>query len=351
MKNISFLLIFLITGIFFTVSCTKEAQTGSTASAEIKIDLVSPGFASANTVLTITGTGLGDIRSIIFDSGNVAASLNPNFNTNSAVIFRVPADAIPAKQNIILTNGLGKQIVIPFNVLGLPTILEVSNYNFTSGTRITLTGKNLDDVSKVVLNTTQEALTVVSKTKTSVQVAFPAGSTTTRSTLSITNTAGTITTTQEFINMDKAFKIFTDQYDNGLQNASWGSDAFISTTVFKSGTASVGKTYAAGNWHQMGFGWNQIANDNYTFLTFWIKGGTADYPLWISTATSPGGFASFNEFDKINVPKNVWTYFKLPVSTLNLWATGTSFNQIGWRIQGPNGDDQTFYLDDVMFVK
>lgn len=352
MKNIKYSFIIfltLCTGLFLA-SCTKEVESQSTASSNPKVDSISPGFGSGNDVLTLTGSGLGDIVSIVFDNGAVKSSLNPAFNTNNAVIFRVPDTANGGQQNIVLTNRIGKEIIVPFNVIALVTINSASEYNFTEGSEITLTGNNLADVNKVVLTGTSSEATIVSQSKKELVIKMPAASVN-RAKLDITNASGTVTTTQEFVNVDKAFKIFTDDYAPGFQNASWGSDNFISTSVFKRGTASVGKTFAKDNWHQFGFGWTSISNDNYTYLSFWIKGASKDYDLWISTPTSPGGFASFESANKISVPANVWTYFKIPVSTLKLWANGTSFNQIGWRIQGPSAQDETFYLDDIMLVK
>ena len=31
----------------------------------------------------------------------------------------------------------------------------------------------------------------------------------------------------------------------------------------------------------MGFGWNNIANDNYKFLSFWMKGGSVNIDMWV----------------------------------------------------------------------
>ncbi len=356
MKNIKCLLFAagLLLSLTALVSCTKENDAvGGKASSSPRVDSVSPSSAAAaNAVITITGSGLGQIQTIMFDSGQVAASFNPVFNTNNAIIFRVPTEAIPAVQNIVMTNALGKQVIVPFTVLGLPTIVDVSNYNYSAAApQITLVGKNLDDVSHVAFAGSTDTATIVSATKTALTVSMPA-SAATDSKLSITNLAGTVTTTQSFVNVDNAFPIFTDGYAPGFQDASWGDGGFINTTVVKSGTAAVSKNYAKGNWHQLGFGWTNIdKSNNFKYLSFWIHGGSVDYPLWISTNASEGGFASFNDYDKIMVPANVWTYFKLPVADLKLWATADQFNQIGWRIQGPNNQDEVFTLDDVIFIK
>lgn len=354
MKTIKDLRIFLLAAlaVLLTISsCTKEEQSESKASSNPVANKLDPEKASGNTVLTITGSGLGGMTNIVFENGNVPASFNPVLNTDNAIIFRVPDTANGGAQNIILTNRSGVQLKVPFNVVALPLVNSASNYNFTNGTEITLDGNNLADVSTVTLDGTSAAATIVSKSKKQLVIKMPA-TTVNSAKLVITNSTGPVTTAQEFVNMDNAFKIFTEGFDNGYQNASWGADALVSSAVSKSGTKSVGKTFAKGNWHQLGFGWNNLSNAaGYKYLSFWIRGGSLDYSLYISTSASVGGFASFNENAKIAVPANVWTYYKLPLSTLNLWATATEFNQIGWRIQGPETKDETFYLDDVMFVK
>ncbi len=355
MKHITSIFIaacLMLATIVASVSCTKDEVVGGKASSNIVIDSVSPGVAASNSVITITGSGLGQIQSIVFDSGQIVAPFNPVFNTDNAIIFRVPTDAIPATQNIILTNAMGKQVIVPFVVVGLPTILEVSNYNYGTGyPNIVLTGKNLDDVSHVAIVGTNDSATIVAQTKTSLTLSMPSGDQKDNK-LAITNVAGTITTTQSFVNVDLTFPLFLDNYAPGYQDASWGDAGYVQTSVVKSGSAALSKNYAAGNWHQLGIGWTNISKSNdFKYLSFWVHGGSKDYSLWISTSASEGGFASFNDYAEIDVPANVWTYYKLPVADLKLWATADAFNQIGWRVKGPDGQDEVFSLDDVLFIK
>lgn len=331
-------------------SCTVESDAPASASSSPIIEKATPALAASNSLITLTGKGLGEIQYITFSKGNVKGEINSAFNTDNNLLLRVPVTAIPGMQEIILKNSLGVETKIPFNVLGFPTIVDVSNYNFSKDSEITLTGKNLDDVTKVVLTGTTTEATIKSKTATQLVLTMPS-TTLSQATLSITNVAGTTATTQEFVSLDNAYKIFTEGYDNGYQDASWGAAGKISTTVSKTGTSSVYKDYAAGNWHQFGFGWNGLPNNGYKFLSFWIKGGSKNMELYISTQRSKGGFANTDEANKIAIPANVWTYFKIPVAKLELWATGTSFNQIGWRIKGPDGGDERFYIDDLIFIK
>ena len=357
LKNTLWFPMVLMLAFSLFMSCRKEISTVIDASSGPVADSVSPSRAAGNNVLTLTGSGLGDIVNIVFEKGNVPAAFNPVFNTDKAMVFRVPDTANGGPQNIIFTNRLGKQFAVPFTVIALPIVNSVSNYNFRQGTIDTLYGNNLDDVNKVVLTASPSTvITIVSKTKKQLVISMPA-TTLFRSTLDITNLTGTITTTQEFVSLVNNFNFFTDGYNNGEQDASWGDAGFVSTTEFKSGTSSFGKNFQAGNWHQMGFGWNNITNNGYTYLSFYMKGGSVDFELWIFTQQTPGSADPYgNANQKIIVPAKVWTYFKIPVTTLNLWANGSGFNQIGWRIKGPGGGqvgsgDEKLYLDDVMLIK
>ncbi|RYY36166.1 MAG: cell shape determination protein CcmA [Sphingobacteriaceae bacterium] len=348
---IKVLMVFLL-GASILTACTKEADKPATASSSMAYSEISPGTGQGNEVLTLKGSGLGEITNITFDNGDVPAGFNPVYNTENVLIFRVPDTANGGEQNIVITNKLGTQIKVPFNVIALPLVNTVSNYNFTEGTTITLVGNNLNEVSSVKLDGTNDEATVVSSTKKELVITMPATDVASAS-LIITNSTGPITTSQKFVNLDKAYKIFTEGYGDGYQDASWAA-TFVSSTEAKTGTKSVGITYPAGNWSLIGFGWNQIPKSlesEYTYLSFWIKGGTVDYNLWISTSASDGGAGSFNDNGKITVPANVWTYYKIPLSQLQLWKNASSYNQIAWRIQGPDGAPQTMYFDDIIFVK
>ncbi len=350
-KNLIFLSVLAIAITLF-VSCRKEVKSVIDASDSPTAISISPASAAGNTVVTLSGTGLGDITKIVFEKDNVPATFNPVLNTADALIFRVPDTASGGPQKIIFTNRLGKTFTTDFNVIALPLVNEISNYNFQAGTVLTLTGVNLEAVNKVVLTASPSTdVTIVSKSKKQLVLSMPVTALF-RSKLDISNTTGTITTSQEFVSLANNFKFFSEGYDNGEQDASWGDAGFISSTISKSGTKSFGKNFQAGNWHQMGFGWNNISNNGYTFLSFYMKGGTKDIDFWIFTNQTPGGNGPYaNDNQKIRVPANVWTYFRIPIANVNLWAGGTQFNQIGWRLQGPDGGDEKIYLDDVMLVK
>ncbi|MEQ1676013.1 MAG: IPT/TIG domain-containing protein, partial [Chitinophagaceae bacterium] len=290
------------------------------------------------------------MQTIEFERNHVPATFNPNFNTDKSLVFRVPDTAFGGQQNIIFTNSLGKQVVVPFRVIALPSVSAVSRYSFSGGESITLTGNNLDDVSSVKFDVAGTDVTIVSKTRKTMVITMPA-STVISTKLRITNASGSIITTQVFINADQAFVFFRDTYENGEQDASWGDAGFISGIEKVSGTSSYGKNYQLGNWHLMGFGWNQIARGSYNYLSFWMKGGLIDHDIWVNSSKSTGGVRAYNSYEKIFVPAGVWTYFKLDLNTLDLWHNGATFDQLAWSIKGPDNADEKMYLDDVMLIK
>ena len=317
-----------------------------------------PDSAAGGAAVTLTGTGLGDIRTIVFEKQGVPASFQTTLNTENALIFRVPSEASGGVQNVTFTNSAGQSISVPFKVLAYPTVSDVSNFNFTKGTVITITGNNLDDVTAVAIADSvkgiSDAATIISKEKKQLVIQMPASSLD-RGTLSITNGTGRIRTKQEFMNVDKAYKIFTDAYGTGFQDGSWGDAGAVSTKEFRSGTASVGKTYQKGNWHLINFAnWSSSAltySTDYTYVTGWIKGASADYSLYLTTDASKGGFGGTDEKNRIDVKAGTWTYFKLKLTDIDFWQPGKTLNQVGFRIKGPDKQDETFYFDDIMLVK
>lgn len=349
----NFLPICIVAVVFLVIGSCQKDKSGNPpgkVSSSPKASLIRPDSGSGNTILILEGSGLAEMRTIVFDKNNVPGSFNPNFNTDNSLVFRVPDTAFGGPQNIVFTNSLGKQVIIPFNVIALASVTSASQYSFSGGETITLTGNNLDNVSAVKYDVAGTSATIVSKTRKTLVITMPA-STVISTKLKITNASGTITTTQEFINADQAFVFFRDGYGNGEQDASWGDAGFVAPAQKISGVSSYGKNYQKGNWHQMGFGWNNIAQGTYNYLSFWMKGGLIDHDIWVGSNQSANGFRAYNNYEKISVRAGEWQYFKLSLNTLDLWHNGTTFNQLGWAIKGPDNADELMYLDDVMLIK
>lgn len=322
-------------------SCKKESDGSPENNAgNPTLTAITPGEAAGNTIVTLTGNGLGQMRSIVFDKNNVPATFQPNLNTETALVFRVPDTAFGGQQNIIFTNSEGRTLSVPFKVIALPTVATISPIDFEQGTAITITGNNLDDVSKVVIEGTATEATIVSKERKKLVVTMPS-TTVDRVKLRITNSSGERLSDIELTNMGRALKLFTEGFGPGVQDWSWSNEHAASTNEAYMGTQSLRAVFGAGSYGAISLRYdNNLPFSSYTYLTFWAKGGSADMQLsiWPDMASAPTR--------TVTIPANVWTYFKIPISYMNT-AVSQRLN-----MQGMNPTtNQTIYFDNILFVK
>src|SRR5450759_291949 len=335
-------------------SCKKDSDGSPSVKAGTPIlESITPALASGGDLITLKGSGLGDMRSIIFEKDSIPAYLMSTLNTENVILFRVPSDGIGGAQNIIFINSVGKTLVVPFNVQAFPQVNSVSNYDFVTGTQITLTGTNLNDVTDVLLTGTIVHATIISKVKTKLVISMPA-TTVTRTTLDITNVTGMITTTMEFVSITNNFVMYADawgpgDYKSGVQSWSYGCNVSETSQEFKTGTKSLKVDYADGGLSLfLGSDWGDpmhVFTDWYApaFMTFWAKGGGKDVSLLIKTDKPPDDGTYSGAGDKIvSVPKDVWTYFKIPAGT---W-TG-KYGRLNIIISGSTS--RTVYFDDLLY--
>lgn len=337
-------------------SCQKDSD----GSPEVKpgnpvLAAVTPAEASGGEMVTVTGTGLGAMQAVIFEKDSVYTYLNPTLNTETSVLFRVPADAFGGDQNIILINSEGKALNVPFNVLAFPFVTSVSNYNFESGTQITLTGNNLNDVTSVKLTGTTDAATIISQTRKEMTIAMPS-TTVVRGTLDITNVTGLTTTTQEFICIPNTFIMYADAwgpgaFNGGVQSWSWGCNVGETSAFMKTGTKALKVDYADGG-VSLFLGSDTWADGHWftdyyqaTYLVFWAycEAGVAlrivpDAPPW-------SGFATGQKI--VDIPKATWTYIKVPLA--DFVGGSKMFGRLNIIINGSTG--KTVYFDDLIFVE
>ncbi len=341
-KNI-FSLCLAMCAMLIVVSCKKDSdgspenKAGNPASAGIF-----PDSASGGSVVTLKGSGLGDMRTIVFDKNNVPASFQPNLSTENSLVFRVPDTAFGGPQNIVFTNSQGKTLSVPFKVIALPGVTSASTTDFEQGTQITLIGNNLDDVSSVVIEGTTDAASIISKTRKQMVIQMPATNVD-RAKLRITNSSGFRVTDLEFTYIPRAFAFFTETFGTDIQDWSWASTHQASTEQAFMGTKSLKAIYSSGGWQAISLHRNdpKIPASDYQFLTFWVKGGTADQQFEVFSEN--GG-----SHKTITVPANVWTYYKLKISE---FMAGVMVERLDFQIHGPNGGDQVIYFDNILFVK
>ncbi|HPT14789.1 MAG TPA: IPT/TIG domain-containing protein [Bacteroidales bacterium] len=344
MKKIS-AYISLLSVILFAIAvtfsaCKKDTDGSPDISAGTPVlSTVAPTAGAGGAVVTVTGTGLGKIVSIVFENGSVPATFQPNLNTESAIIFRVPMLAEGGNQNIILTNIEGKTLSVPFDVLLPPAISSVWPTDFQAGSTVTITGNNLADVTDVVINGTTDAATIVSKTLTQLVITMPASEVNSGK-LAITNLAGTTVTEQALVNIDKAVQVFTDDLMNGFQSWSWGGVYEPSTDYVVCGTKSMKTAFDAGGWGGLQMGNpGSIDVSGCRYFTFWAKGADVDFDVQVTINWGP--------WQSFTIPAGTWTYFKYDLNTAG-WTGLAAVNNVTFQIKGA---DKTFYFDNIVFIK
>jgi hypothetical protein len=320
-------------------SCKKDSDGSPGVKAGNPVsDGISPGEAAGGEVLTLNGSGLGDMRSIVFDKNNVPAAFISTLNTESAIVFRVPDTAFGGQQNIVLTNSAGKQLTVPFKVIALPNVTGAFPTDFEPGSTVTLTGNNLDDVSKVVVAGTTAEATIVSKTRKQLVLTMPS-TTVDRTKLTITNLSGNRTTDMEFVNVSKAALVFKDALESGFQDWSWGGEFKASADDKITGDKSMKAAYdPAGSWGGMQLGGGSINVSGYKYFAFWAKGADIDknVQFWLNWSGQK----------VITIPAKKWTYFRFELATG--WPGLTTVDNVTFQI---HDEGKTIYFDNVMFVK
>lgn len=299
---------------------------------------VSPDKGGGGTTITITGSGLGQMRTIVFDKNNVPASFTTTLNAENSMIFRVPDTAFGGPQNILLTNSEGKVLSVPFNVIALPGVSTAFPTDFEANSLVTLDGINLEAVSKVVFEGTTVAATIVSQSRKKMVIKMPA-TTITRGKLTLTNASGDNTTSMEFVNVDQAQCVFKDDLVNGFQNWGWGGNYAASATEKITGTNCLKAAFdPTGSWGGMQLGGGAINLTGYKYFTFWVKGDDVDknVQFWLN----------WNNQKVITVPANKWTYFRY---TLAIDFPGTTnVDNVTFQIFDAG---KTILFDNIMFIK
>lgn len=332
--------LFLLFSTLVITGCEKdkdgspEVDTGSMASGELN-----PGSAAGGQVVTLTGSGIGQIRSIVFDKNNVPAPFTSTLNTASDLIFRVPDTAYGGPQNVIFTNADGKTLSVPFSVIALPNVTSAFPTDFQAGTEITLTGNNLDDVTEVLLEGTTDACTIVSKSRRQMVISMPV-STADRAKLKITNSSGNRITDMEFVNVDRALSVFREQLDNGFENWGWGGTFAASPEDKITGTNGLKAAYDPGGaWGGMQLGnGGSIDVSGYKYFAFWAKGADVDKNVQF--------YLNWSNVKVITIPANKWTYFKYELATN--YAGINPINNVTFQIFDAG---KTIFFDNIIFFK
>lgn len=341
--RISALFLILLSLMWIFNGCKKDTDGSPDVPAGTPVfESITPTEGPVTTMLTLKGQGLGQIVSIIFDMNNAPAVINPNLNTETSILFRVPDTAFRGQQNIILTNVDGKTLAVPFDVLAYSIVNSAFPTDFQSGSTITLTGNNLDVCTKVLLEGTTDEAEILSSSLNTAVIKMPT-SDVNKCRLVLTSAAGDRTTDLIFINIDKALPVFTDGLMNGFESWSWGGTFETSSDYAVTGTSSMKAAYdPAGTWGglQLGNG-GSINVTEYRYFTFWVRGADVEKKMqfWINWA---------DQKVDVVIPAGVWTYYKYDLITDYPTIDKTMVNNITFQMYE---EGHTVYFDNIVFIK
>ncbi|ANI90262.1 hypothetical protein A9P82_13750 [Arachidicoccus ginsenosidimutans] len=361
-------------------------STGSlTSTTDTTIANSTAAFDSATSVgslgnyYVIHGSNLGAATGVYFNG--TQAYFNRSLGTDQTIVVQVPSNTpyrAPLATDTLTVTTLYGTAKYHFTVLApAPTINAtngVSDYDFTAGGIDTLYGVGFASTDNLFIkgirtsiesNGIIDPVQIVSVNDSIMVVKFPQTDITQGNLVfAYTQTDGTKDTsisTTVFNNIDKAYQIFTDATQNGWGSWSWGPFN-VSTSVYKSGSASGAMTFNGGAWwidgfRQGGGGTTDglAYSSDWQYLSFWVKGGVMQETLYLEWGNS--GFAQ-TQTNPITVQPNTWQFFKIAIPTLmwNFGSTNWSANSsqllstVAFFVPG-NTVDETFYFDNVMLIK
>jgi len=230
-------------------------------------------------------------------------------------------------------------VMIPFNVIALPTVASAFPTDFAAGSLVTITGNNLESVDLVSLvgGSGGEAK-VITKSKKELVIEMPATNAN-KVKLNIRNASGERSPAIDFINLANTFPIVTDG-NWAMDNWSWGGSYANSNEAVVTGETSLKADMRNNAWGALSLHANNaIPLAGYNEIGFWIKGGTVETTYLL--------MLNWQESVDVVVPANNWVYFKYP---LQRW-TSKGVNSISDLIFQVKGDGGLVYFDNIVLLK
>ena len=344
----------------------------------------------------IYGSNLGSATTITFNG--YTAYFNRALLTDNSIVVQVPSKTpylgSQANDSLVITtlNGI---VYYKFSILPPPPSPSgYSNFNFSAGSQITLSGVGFASVKSVTLagvNAQTGTTSIVSQNDSVLVLQFNATAATRGTLVFNYNVAGTSLTandTQELVDLDNAYQILgpTSTADptqtwaavfqnNGVSTGwvanGWSSWA-TSTSVVKGARISFYGKFDNGGWKVAGFQFNTgvagsipaLAYDpSYKYLSFWVinTGVAVAQTAYIQWGNNVFGQ---NKVNPITIQPNGWQYFKIPISSLN-WNTGSTpwsansslplmdvaFFLTGQSAAGSNIGEADLYFTNVVLIK
>ena len=332
------LLSMLLTVLFFT-ACKKsdtEDKSGPTVSSVTDLTNRTTPLASGtySQWILIKGAHLATTYKVDFNSVLAADSLI--WANDTSVTVKIPGPLPGATSNPITVYTKYGQVTYDFTILQpAPTITGFNPVSGGAGDVVTITGDWFTNLVSVKFGTADA--TVLSSTKTSIQVSVPPG--VSQAYIIVTTSGGT---TQSASAFGFKFVVFDDAVNAMFWSGGWGGSAdYNNTTIVKRGTKSIKINYAGGYGSPIQLGGGTLDLSTYTAVKVSIYGGPGTNNNKVKLVLN--GSASNGQ--ELILVEGQWTDFTIPLNTLG--SPGT-LSEI-W-LQEFSGVGGIVYVDDFGLI-
>jgi hypothetical protein len=296
---------------------------------------VTPMEGTPGTLLTIEGAGLTGLQKVMFGTEN--APFNPVYNTDGALLIRVPAAAKYGAQTITLMNkgGDATKGTLSFNVLQpAPTIESFAPLEAAIGDTLTITGTVFDNLTAVNFGTIPGR--VISSTTTRIRVKVP--DKTEKGPIEVVTKGGAVKSAVDFAPKGSGLYIYDETIIGTWQNWSWAKVVLGDTEKAYKGTKAVKVSYTGYSafWFNNP---NPVDAAKFGTLKFWIFGGagTDNKSVKVFYTDNDKATAETGKGMNISVKPGVWQEFALPLKNLGgaVKVKSILFQEIGGKTLDP----------------
>ncbi len=332
--------ILTLVGLLALAGCKKDEVIPTPGNLAL-----TPAEALPGALVTVTGSGLADIQTILF--GEVNAPFNPVFNTDGALLIRVPAAAKFGAQKITLLNkgGESKKVQLDFKVLQSPPLVrDFKPSEGAPGDTITITGEVFDNLEAVKFG--EITAIIIAKTKTEIKVRVPEG--VQKAPITVVTAGGSKESTNSFAPKGLGLFIFDDEMKAPWQSWSWAKVTMDDESHIKAGKKNLKVVFPG--WSALWFntGSLDVAIDasKYTVLKFWIHAGedSDEKKLQVFYRDEDKAEPEAGKGKVITIKKGVWQEVTLDLKDL---GSAKKIKGVFFQEFGNAGDQGAVYFDDI----
>jgi hypothetical protein len=309
-------IIFLFYMLVSFTACKDKNTVGPSASNDLSITQILPKNVVTGATVSITGTNLKDVTSVIFPGGIPATSFQfVGLNQISAIAPAGMTDGfiILKTSALQVTATMAVKVVTPAYTSQFPDTAKI-------GKVITILGTNLLEVQQIVFpnNVIVSDLAFNRKSDTEIQVTIPVGAAIGKGMLKMITLSGAsinlgyvVVQSAAYVPVTLGYVFYEDAVTAGWNEWGWGRDAvYTSTEQVLSGLKSMKITYTA-QWSGVAFQSGNVATGPYTQLCFSVYGGPGTDGKVV--------FAKLNWNDpsvNCTIQEGKWTHFAINLSAL-----------------------------------